>query len=66
MICPIVLLFLTMKKYDASKNELTIKHATPSKDTEAEGNVKMLKNVTEEQVTFDPAKYANAKIVDQR
>lgn len=55
-----------MKKYDASKNELTIKHATPSKDTEAEGNVKMLKNVTEEQVTFDPAKYANAKIVDQR
>lgn len=124
---------LTDWDYDASKNELTIKHATPSKDTEAEGNVKMLKNitegydvklkketaeawyfvctksktntnkddpkkmdlvvskatylpisttvkekgvavtmrdfaigVTEEQVTFDPAKYANAKIVDQR
>ena len=119
--------------YDASKNELTIKNATPSEETEAEGNVKMLKNVTEgydvrlsketgeawyfvctksktntnkddpkkmdlvvskttylpisttvkekgvtvtmrdfaigvteEQVTFDPAKYANAKIIDQR
>ena len=119
--------------YDVSKNELTITNAKPSEDTEAEGNVKVLKNITkgydvklkketaeawyfvctkskdnsvkddpkkmdlvvskatylpishsvkekgvtvtmrdfaigvsEEQVTFDPAKYANAKIIDKR
>ena len=119
--------------YDVSKNELTITNAKPSEDTEADDNVKVLKNVTEgydvklkketaeawyfvctkskdntnkddpkkmdlvvskttylpisttvkekgvtvtmrdfaigvteEQVTFDPAKYANAKIIDKR
>ena len=120
--------------YDVSKNELTIKNATPSdKGDKAEGNVDALKNVTEgydvklkketaeawyfvctkskdntnkddpkkmdlvvskttylpisttikekgvtvtmrdfaigvteEQVTFDPAKYANATIIDKR
>ena len=124
---------LTDWDYDASKNELTITNAKPSEDTEAEGNVKVLKNITEgydvklkketaeawyfvctksktntvkddpkkmdlvvskatylpvsttikekgvtvtmrdfaigvseEQVTFDPAKYANAKIIDKR
>ena len=124
---------LTDWDYDVTKNELTISNAKPSEDTEAEGNVKVLKNitegydvklkkdtadawyfvcnksktntvkddpkkmdlvvskttylpistsvkekgvtvtmrdfaigVTEEQVTFDPAKYANAKIIDKR
>jgi len=124
---------LTDWDYDVSKNELTITNAKPSEDTEAEGNVKALKNVTEgydvklkketaeawyfvctksktntnkddpkkmdlvvskttylpistsikekgvrvtmrdfaigvseEQVTFDPAKYADAKIIDKR
>lgn len=119
--------------YDVSKNELTITNAKPSEDTEADDNVKVLKNVTEgydvklkketadawyfvctkskdntnkddpkkmdlvvskatylpvsttikekgvtvtmrdfavgvteEQVTFDPAKYAKAKIIDKR
>ena len=33
--------------YDVSKNELTITNAKPSEDTEADDNVKVLKNVTE-------------------
>lgn len=38
---------ITVWDYDSSKNELTIDHAKPSEDSQAESNMKMLDGVTD-------------------